>query len=156
MYFYPRKVKYPTETQIDIWSLKRRQLSGREIAAKRDVTPGMVSKTLSEANNRVKALLQNAAQMNKITLQIISPELGYARGISHMFNVNAYITFSPKNGVQVWYDHQGNCVECDKFAFCREIILQEFKERDIPVENPHLQPTNLVEILLTTLEANIK
>jgi hypothetical protein len=156
MFLYPRKVKYPSETQIEIWSLKRNQLSGREIAAKREVTPGMVSKTLSEANKRVKALLQNAARMNKVTLKVISPELGYARGISHIFGVNAYITFSPDNGVHVWYDHKGDCVQCEKYTFCREIILQEFKERNIPLENPSLRPTNLVEILLTELEAMVK
>ena len=156
MFFYPRRVKYPTATQIELWSLKRDNLSGREIAAKRDVTPGMVSKTLSEANLRIKALLQNAARMNKITLKVTSPELGYARGVSHMLDVNAYITFSPDNGVHVWYDHKGDCVRCDKYSFCRDIILQEFKERNIRVENPNLRPTNLVEILLTKLEAMVQ
>ncbi|MFX0051729.1 MAG: hypothetical protein ACFFAJ_11485 [Candidatus Hodarchaeota archaeon] len=152
MYFYPRRVKYPTETQIEIWSLKRKQLTGREIAIKRSITPGMVSKTLTEANKRVKALLQNAAYMNKITLDITSPEYGYARGKSHMLGVNGYITYSPKNGVQVWYDHKGDCVQCDKYPQCRESILQEFKERNIKIENPTLRPTDLVEILLTTVE----
>ena len=155
MFYYPRKVKYPTETQVEIWALKRNQLSGREIAAKKDVTPGMVSKTLSEANNRIKALLQNAARMNKITIKVISPELGYARGVSHMFDVNAYITYSPDNGVQVWYDHEGRCVQCEKYSFCRESILQEFKERNIKVEDPHLRPTDLVEKLLTILEERL-
>jgi hypothetical protein len=136
--------------------LKREQLTGREIAAKRNITAGMVSKTLTEANNRVKGLLQNAARMNKITLKLISPELGYARGISHMFNVNGYITFSPNNGVQVWYDHKGDCVQCEKYAFCRDVIQQEFKERRIPLENPNLRPTNLVETLLATLEAMVE
>ncbi|PWI49091.1 hypothetical protein CEE45_02810 [Candidatus Heimdallarchaeota archaeon B3_Heim] len=152
MYFYPQKVKYPTDTQIEIWTMKRGQLTGREIAAKRSVTPGMVSKTLTEANTRVKALLQNAARMNKITLKVISPEHGYARGLSHMFNVKAYITFSPENGVQVWYDHKGDCVKCDKYSYCRESILQEFKERNIEIENRSLRPTDLVEILLSTVE----
>ncbi len=152
MFQYPRRVKYPSRKQIDYWSLSRNQFSGREIAAKKDVTPGMVSKTLSEANNRIKALLQNAARMNKITLEVISPELGYARGTSHMFNVAVYITFSPDNGVQVWYDHKGSCVQCERYAFCRDTILQEFKERNIEVENPTLRPTDLVEILLNNLE----
>ncbi|MHA2139845.1 MAG: hypothetical protein ACW98G_18325 [Candidatus Hodarchaeales archaeon] len=142
--------------QIDIWTLKREQLTGREIAAKRNITAGMVSKTLTEANNRVKALLQNAARMNKITLKLISPEHGYARGLSHMFNVNAYITFSPDNGVQVWYDHKGDCIQCDKYSYCRESILQEFKERNINIENPSLRPTDLVEILLRTVEKRLE
>ena len=156
MYSYPRRVKYPTETQIEIWKMNRKQLTGREIATQRNITPGMVSKTLTEANKRVKALLQNAARMNKITLEVLDPELGYARGISHMFGVNGYITFSPENGLHVWYDHKGDCIECEKYVFCREAILEEFKERNIPIDNPSLRPTNLVEILLTILEERMK
>ncbi|MHA2202490.1 MAG: hypothetical protein ACW991_02260 [Candidatus Hodarchaeales archaeon] len=152
MYLYPRKAKYPTNTQTEIWILSRNQMTGREIAAKRQVTPGMVSKTLSEANNRIKGVLQNAARMNKITLKVISPQIGYARGISHMFNVNAYITFSPENGVNVWYEHKGDCVQCEKYVFCRESILQEFKERNIKIDNHSLRPTDLVEKLFTILE----
>ncbi|MFX0125784.1 MAG: hypothetical protein ACFFAE_19335 [Candidatus Hodarchaeota archaeon] len=152
MFTYPRQIKYPTKTQIEIWILNRNQMTGREIAAKRHVTPGMVSKTLSEANNRIEGLLQNVAQMNKITLEIISPQIGYARGISHMFDVTAYITFSPKNGVQVWYEHKGSCVQCEKYSFCRDIILQEFKERNIRIHNPSLRPTDLIEKLITRLE----
>jgi hypothetical protein len=152
MYFFPRKTKYPTDKQLEIWKLKRTKLSGKEIATQKDVTPGFVSKTLTEANQRIKGLLENAAHMNKITLELLNEELGFARGQSHMLNIRCYITFSPKNGVQVWYEHKGNCVSCEKYTLCREILLQEFKERNLRIENQSIRPTDLVELLFQQLE----
>ncbi|MHA2110324.1 MAG: hypothetical protein ACW98W_02535, partial [Candidatus Hodarchaeales archaeon] len=78
MYFYPRKVKHPTDKQLEIWKLKRTKLTGKEIAAKKEVTPGFVSKTLTEANQRIKGMLENAAHMNKITIDLMNEELGFA------------------------------------------------------------------------------
>ncbi|MFQ5979623.1 MAG: hypothetical protein ACE5OZ_15960 [Candidatus Heimdallarchaeota archaeon] len=94
--------------------------------------------------------------MNKISLDLISEQLGYARGQSHMFDVPAYITFSPKNGVQVWYEDKGECVTCEKYNFCRQVIIQEFKERNLKLETPSLQPTLLVEALIAKLEERLE
>jgi hypothetical protein len=132
--------------------MKRDQLKQKEIAEKRKVTIGFVSKSLSEANNRIEVLLQNTANGNKISLDVLNGEQGYARGKSHMFDVIAYITFSPKNGVQVWYEDKGDCIKCEKFAYCREVILQEFKERKIKFDSPLLQPTLLIERLIAEIE----
>jgi hypothetical protein len=156
MYFYPRKVKHPTDKQLEIWELKRTKLTGKEIAAQKGVTPGFVSKTLTEANQRIKGLLENAAHMNKITIDLMNEKLGFARGQSHMFNVRCYITFSPKNSVQVWYEHKGDCVSCEKYTLCREILLQEFKERNLPIEKPSMRPTDLVDLLFQKLEEMVK
>ncbi len=146
------QIKYPTKTQVEIWFLKRNEISGRKIAKQRDVTPAFISKTLKEANKRIKSLLESTAKTNKITLELISAELGFAKGESHIFNLTAYITFSPENGVQVWYEHKGDCVTCDELIHCRTILLKEFKERNIKLENPHLQPTTLGEQLFQKLE----
>jgi hypothetical protein len=94
--------------------------------------------------------------MNKITLEVLSGEQGYARGISHMFDVPAYITYSPKNNVQVWYEDKGNCIKCDKYDFCRTIIIQEFKEMNLRLENPKLQPTLLIEKLIELIEEKVE
>ena len=156
MYFFPRKVKYPTSIQLEIWKLKRSKLKGKEIAKQKNVTPGFVSNSLSEANSRIRGLIENAAHMNKITLDLINEELGFARGLSHMINVKCYITFSPKNGVQVWYEHKGDCVSCEKYVICREILYQEFRERDLAIDNPSMRPTDLVELLFQKLEGMVK
>ncbi len=145
-------LKYPTLIQVEIWFLKRNAISGRKIAKERGVTPAFISKTLKEANKRIKILLKSTAKTNKISLDFISPEHGFAKGRSHMFGIKAYITFSPENGIQVWYVHKGNCSTCEEFSHCRDLLIKEFKERNIKIDNPQLRPTDLGDILLKHLE----
>jgi hypothetical protein len=156
MYIHPRKVKYPTEKQVTIWQLNRENLTGREIAKKMESDPGFVSRSLKEANKRVKGLLENAARMNKIKLDKLNEELGIARGVSHVVNLKTYITYSPVNGVQVWYDHEGDCVTCDEFVECRAGLIQEFKERNIEIPSPTMRPTDLSELLVKKIEEMVK
>ncbi|MHA2328631.1 MAG: hypothetical protein ACXACR_08930, partial [Candidatus Hodarchaeales archaeon] len=104
----------------------------------------------------VKDLLENAARMNKIKLDLLDRELGFARGMSHVFKVKAYITFSPENGLQVWYEHKGDCGGCEEFGYCRQTLLLEFKERNIKVPSPTLQPTDLGEFLFCILEEMVE
>jgi hypothetical protein len=152
MFAYPKRVKYPTDNQIDIWRLNRDNWTGRKIAQTKKVSPAFVSKTLKQTNRMIKDLLENAARTNKIKIEKLNSELGFARGLSHVFNVKAYITFSPQNGIQVWYEHKGECGICDEFGHCRQTLLLEFKERHIPVPSPSLQPTDLGELLFQKLE----
>jgi hypothetical protein len=149
-------IKYPTRTQVEIWFLKRNALSGRKIAKQKDVSPAFVSKTLKIANKRIKSLLENTAKTNKISLDLVSAELGFAKGQSRIFNITAYITFSPENGLQVWYNHKGDCATCEEFFHCRTVLLQEFKERNIKLDNAQLQPTDLGDYLFQKLEEMAK
>ena len=147
---------YPTKTQVELWFLKRCRHSGKEIAKQKEISPAFVSKALKEANKRITSILQETARTNKIALDLLSSELGFARGHSRMFDLKAYITFSPANGVQVWYDHKGDCANCEEFDECRKNLFQEYKERNITLKKPALRPTDLGEFLFTTLEAMVK
>ncbi|MHA2324595.1 MAG: hypothetical protein ACXACB_04275 [Promethearchaeota archaeon] len=155
MYVIRKKSKFPTDTQLEIWMLNRKNFSGRAIAAQKKVTPAFVSQTLKEAGLRIEALLRDSAKANKIKLNYLNTELGFARGQSQMLKVKAFITFSPINGVQVWYKHQGDCAECEVFEECRAALLQEFKERNLPIESPTLAPTHLSEKFFEQLEVFI-
>ena len=127
-----------------------------DIAKELDITPAAVSKTLSDADSRIQKLLENAARMNKIQLDLISPEFGFARGNSFVFKVKTYITYSPMNGVQVWYEHEGECAGCEEFGTCRQGIHLEFKERGIVILNKQMRPTDLVELLFKKLEGMVQ
>jgi transcriptional regulator len=152
MFVNPRKVTYPSDKQVMIWKLKRDNYTGREIAKKLKADPGYVSRSLKKANERIKELIKNAARMNKIKLDLLNEALGLARGHSHMFNIRAYITYSPVNGVQVWYDHEGDCMTCEEFAECKAGLIQEFKERNLEIPSPTIQPTDLSELLVKKIE----
>ncbi len=107
MFAYSRKARYPTDKQVQIWNLKRENFTGKEIAKKLNADPGFVSRSLKEANTRIKGLLENVARMNKIKLDLLNEELGVARGHSHMFNIKTYITFSPTNGINICMTMKG-------------------------------------------------
>ncbi|MFX0066365.1 MAG: hypothetical protein ACFFC7_29735 [Candidatus Hermodarchaeota archaeon] len=147
-----QKLRYPSPTQAVIWQLKRNKLTGKQIAKQKQISLPSVSKTLKEANERVKALLKNAARMNKIHLNLISADLGFARGYSHVFKVRVFITYSPINGVNVWYEHEGVCEDCEDFISCRKVLIQEFKERNLSVPKDVVRPTTLGEILFQKIE----
>ncbi|MFQ5980534.1 MAG: hypothetical protein ACE5OZ_20545 [Candidatus Heimdallarchaeota archaeon] len=155
-------LKYPSKKQIELWNLRREQLAsdkplqGKEIAKQQEISPASVSKALTNADDRIRLLLENAARMNTIHLELLSPALGYARGQSLVFKVKAYITYSPVNGVKVWYAHQGDCAGCEEFGMCRQAIYQEFKERNLSIPNPPLRPTDLIETLIEQLEGLVK
>ena len=150
------KIKYPTDKQILFWNYNRDKYTGREIARKENVTPGFVSNTLKEADNRIKTLIEITAKSNKIALSLINEELGFAIGFSNVFNIKAHITFSPVNGVQVWYEHKGECASCSDLEHCRNTLIQEFKERGIKIDNSTCQPTDLCDILLSEIENRIE
>jgi hypothetical protein len=153
MFAFPRKTKYPTDAQLEIWTLNRNNIQGKEIAKLKNVTQAFVSKTLKLTTKRVEDLLVNAAKTNRITLEIIDPVLGFAKGYHHNVKDIVHLTFSPQNGVQVWYEHHGDCVNCDIFDDCRKMLLTEFKERNLKPKNETLAPTNLADELFVNLEA---
>lgn len=156
MFVSHQKRKYPTPRQITIWTLKRNKMTGREIVKQIQVDPAFVSRSLKEANKRIKALIEEVGKMNKIKIQMINGELGIARGYSHILNISAYITFSPINGLQVWYEHKGECTSCEEYAECRKALLQEFKERNIEAPNSTLRPTDLSDYLFEKIEAMLE
>ncbi|MHA2299165.1 MAG: hypothetical protein ACXAEU_24730 [Candidatus Hodarchaeales archaeon] len=152
MFAFPQKTKYPTDAQLEIWTLNRNRIQGKEIAKMKNVTPAFVSKTLKLTTKRIEGLLVNAAKTNRITLEIIDPVIGFAKGYNHTLKDISHLTFSPQNGVQVWYEHQGDCVDCDIFEECRLMLLNEFKERNIKPKSETLAPTNLADELFINLE----
>ena len=152
MFAFPRKTKYPSDAQLEIWIMNRNKISGKEIAKRKDVTPAFISKTLKITNKRIEDLLVNTAKSNRITLNHIDPELGYAKEYHHTLKDIAHLSFSPQNGVQVWYEHEGECADCDIFDECRKMVLNEFKERNLKPKSETLAPTDLIEELFIQLD----
>ncbi len=58
---------------------------------------------------------------------------GYLLGYSPHFKTKTLITFSIKNGIQLWYHHEGDCKNCDQLQDCRAALIAEAKERNIPL-----------------------
>lgn len=144
---------YLTDKRKLIWDLRSKGFTEADIARKLKVSRQTVHKALDIANSKVSIALQEAAKINKIKTKILDPAKGVLLGYSPYFKTDALITFSAENGVQVWYKHEGDCNNCDQIQFCKEALLTEAKDRNIPLpENANsMPPSKLAEILFSKI-----
>ena len=138
--------RYPTRRQTQVWIRRRKRVAPSEIAKELKVSRPFVSKAHRIARRRVSNLLKNAAAINRITLSNSSPDHGFAYGYCPGTGTSSYITFSPKFGVHVWFDHEGDCSKCDEQSECWRILngLAEDWEIEVPTNMP---PTDVASML---------
>jgi len=140
---------YLTPKQKQIWNLKSKGYLEANIARRLNVTRQTVHKSLNVANTKVSQALQETAKINKIKVKTVDSTNGVLIGYSPEFKTEAIITFSAKNGVQIWYRHEGDCGNCDQLQTCRTTLIAEAGDRNIQFStNPDLiLPSKLAEIL---------
>ena len=70
-------------------------------------------------------------------------------GYSPEFSSPVIITFSARNGVQVWYKHEGDCKNCDQLEMCRKTLVTEMEDRNIQFteSTESILPSKLAEKL---------
>jgi len=144
---------YLTPKQKRIWELKGKGFLEANIARRLDVSRQTVHKALNVANTKVSQALQEAAELNKIRVRTIDPSKGVLVGDSQEFKTAALITFSAKNGVQIWYRHDGDCKNCDQLQACRTTLLAEAEEREIQLPGNHVSmlPSELAQVLFSKI-----
>jgi hypothetical protein len=144
---------YLTSNQRLIWSLKNEGLTEADIGRKLDIKRQTVHKALNVANQKILQALEETAKINKIEVQTVSPTQGYLIGYSPHFETQAFVTYSPKNGIQIWYKHEGHCKKCRRAKKCRETILQEAKERKLTFkeDTSRTPPSKLADILFSMI-----
>lgn len=144
---------YLTSRQKQIWNLKRQGLIQASIAERFHVTRQTVHKALNVANAKVSQALEETARINKIKIATVDPTNGVLTGYSHEFKTEAMITFSARNGVQIWYRHEGDCGNCDQLQDCRTMLLTEAEVRNIqlPEKPDSMPPSELAKVLFSTI-----
>jgi len=144
---------YLTSKQKRIWDLKGKGFLEANIARKLDVSRQTIHKALNIANEKVSQALQETARLNKIRVKTVDPANGILVGYSPEFKTLAMITFSARNGVQIWHKHEGDCKNCDQLQACRKSLLVEAEERDIqlPENQNSMLPSQLSEILFSKI-----
>jgi len=144
---------YLTPKQKLMWDLKTSGLQEANIARKLNVTRQTVHKALDTANLKIGEALEETANINKIETQKIDTDKGFLLGYSSHFKTQAFITFSAKNGIQVWYKHEGDCEKCSKLQTCRETLLAEAKDRNFLLldDTSKILPSKLAEALFTKI-----
>jgi DNA-binding CsgD family transcriptional regulator len=121
---------YLTQKQRLIWGLKSSGKQEANIARELKVTRQTVHKAINTANTRIGESLTEAAQLNKIEIQTIDTSKGFLSGYSFHFKTQAFVTFSAKNGIQIWYKHEGNCKKCKRLKTCQDMLVAEANERN--------------------------
>jgi transcriptional regulator len=122
---------YLASRQLKIWDLRRKGLREASIARDLNISRQAVHKAVDSANSKVSQALLETAQLNKMRVEAVDPATGVLKGYSSEFRTSVVITFSAKNGVQIWYKHEGNCTNCDRHEQCKQTLLEEMKERNI-------------------------
>jgi hypothetical protein len=144
---------YLTSKQRLIWGLKSKGLQEASIARELKVTRQTVHKAISTANMRIEDSLTEAAKLNNIEIQTINTRRGFLSGYSPHFKTQAFVTFSAKNGIQVWYKHEGHCQTCARLQKCREMLISEATARSflLTQDENQISPSKLAEVLFTKI-----
>jgi predicted transcriptional regulator len=143
------------EKQFGFWKMRRNGLSNISIANLVGITRQGVSQALRVMDEKIESSLREMARANRIQIEKIDVELGVLSGKSIPFQTNAYIFVSEKHGMQVWYEHDGDCKTCDEFTQCIEFIWDFATELGIKIEKTQ-DPTKMAEELLTKIRESVK
>jgi hypothetical protein len=140
---------YLTSKQLKIWNLKRKGFLEARIARELDITRQTVHKAADVADSKVQQALTETAKLNRISVKTLDPITGVLSGFSSEFKTPVMITFSARNGVQIWYKHEGYCERCDHLEHCRKTLLAEMEERNIqpPESFGSTPPSKIAELL---------
>jgi len=143
------------EKWFAFWTMRRRGTANIAIANLLGISRQAVSKALHSIDGKIESALRDMARANRIQVEKIDLERGVLFGWSIPFQTDAYIFISEKHGMQVWYEHDGDCKTCDEFTQCIEFIWDFASELGINIEKT-ADPTKMAEELLTKIRELVK
>jgi hypothetical protein len=138
------------DKQFEFWKLKRSGILSINIARLFDISKQAVSRALINMDERIEKTLLEMAHSNQIEVERVNSERGILFGHSVPFNASAIIFVSAKHGMQVWYEHEGNCGACNRYAQCIELLWDFADEMKIKLEKTD-DPTKLADELFKKL-----
>jgi transcriptional regulator with XRE-family HTH domain len=138
------------ERQFVFWKLRRGGLVNIQIADRFRISRQAVSKALLAMDRKVEETLLEMAQANQIEVERLNAEIGVLFGRSVPFNAAAIVFVSADHGVQVWYEHEGDCGACPRYARCIELLWGYADELGVTLEKTD-DPTRLADELFTKL-----
>lgn len=138
------------DKQFEFWRLRRSGLSNINIARSFNISKQAVSRALITMDERIEKTLLEMARVNQIEMEKVKSKRGVLFGRSVPFNVNAIIFVSAKHGMQVWYEHEGDCGACARYTQCIELLWDFADEMKLKLEKAN-DPTKLAEELFEKL-----
>ena len=142
------------EKQFAFWKMRRSGTPNITIANLLGISRQAVSKALLVMDGKIESALRDMARSNQIEIGKINAERGILLGLSIPFQTAAIIFVSEKHGVQVWYDHAGDCGTCQRFTECIELLWDYATELGIRIEKS-ADPTKMAEELFEKVKAMV-
>jgi len=140
------------EKQFAFWKMRRSGTPNITIANLLGISRQAVSKALLVMDGKIESALREMAQANQIAIDTINTERGILIGRSIPFQTPAIIFVSQKHGMQVWYEHDGDCGTCQRFTECIELLWDYATELGIKIKRT-ADPTKMAEELFSKVKA---
>ncbi|MFW9836933.1 MAG: hypothetical protein ACFFE7_05395 [Candidatus Thorarchaeota archaeon] len=150
-----RYLRYPTKQQGHIWLRRRQRERPSDIAKDLKVSRPFVTMAQKTAEDRIYRLLQHTASVNRVKIERISTRFGIAKGYCAAYDTDTYIFYSPKIGLQIWYEHERACGTCDMQDQCLKTLRTLAEEWEIPLPDDK-PPTELGVYLVEIIERRLK
>ncbi|MDD1762388.1 MAG: hypothetical protein LUQ59_09160 [Methanothrix sp.] len=139
------------EKQFEFWKLRRARVPNTTIASNFGISRQAVSKALLTIDGKIETSLLEMAKANKISVVKIDPQLGVLFGRSVPLGVDAIIFVSGSHGIQVWYEHDGHCDECEEYAQCIQLLWDYADELGLKLIQT-ADPTKIAEELFAKVK----
>ena len=143
------------EKQFEFWVLRRSGLPNINIAKHFGVSRQAVSRALLSMDKRIEKVLFEMARANRIEVEKLDPKKGILFGKSIPFKANAIIFVSAKHGMQVWYEHEGECGSCERYRECIELLWDFADEMQLKLHSTN-DPTKVADELFEKLKKSIE
>ncbi len=140
------------DKQFGFWVRRRSGEPNITIANRLGISRQAVSRALLLMDEKMEATLREMANANQIEIEKIDAERGILLGRSIPFQTAAIIFVSEKYGIQVWYEHDGDCGTCQRYTECIELLWDYATELGIRIEKT-ADPTKMAEELFTKVKA---
>ncbi|WP_214021547.1 hypothetical protein [Methanoculleus sp.] len=138
------------DRQFAFWKLRRTGLPNVGIADRFGISRQAVSKALLAMDRKVEETLIEMAHANQIDVERLNAEKGILFGRSVPFDAAAVVFVSADHGVQVWYEHEGDCGACPRYARCIELLWGYADELGIALAKTD-DPTRMADELFAKL-----
>jgi hypothetical protein len=140
------------DKQFGFWAQRRSGVPNITIANRLGISRQAVSRALLLMDEKIAATLREMANANQISIEKINAGQGVLLGRSIPFQTAAIIFVSEKHGMQVWYEHDGDCGNCQRYTECLELLWDYATELGIGIEKT-ADPTKMAEELFTKVKA---